>query len=190
MHKRHITSVLFISIFLYLAAAGNINAAIYDTVSLSRAIPHKNFHTARLSEDVDSIVVVKHFRQMYVFKQGHLQKVYKIALGEQPIGPKHFEGDRKTPEGRYTITRKNAVSAAHKSLRISYPNDDDRSYAKKYGKPTGGDVMIHGILNGEEKNTAEWMKNDWTWGCIAVTNEEVDELFEHVKVGAPIVILP
>jgi murein L,D-transpeptidase YafK len=79
---------------------------------------------------------------------------------------------------------------AHKSLAISYPNNKDRQFARKYGKPTGGDVMIHGILNGDEANAKDYVGSDWTWGCIAITNEEVDELFTYVKLGAPINILP
>lgn len=161
-----------------------------DSVAAGRLVRRGNFHAARLQAEVDSIVVVKKFRHMYAFGGGKLLKVYNIALGEQPVGPKHFEGDRKTPEGVYRITQKNPNSTCHKSLRISYPNDDDRRYARKYGKRTGGDVMIHGILNGEETNAAAWMKGDWTWGCIAVYNEDIEELYEFVKIGSPINIMP
>lgn len=151
---------------------------------------NNKFHERYLKTEVDSIVVVKHFRHMYVFNNKKLLKVYSISLGEQPVGAKHFKGDRKTPEGIYYITKRNANSMAHKSLAISYPNDKDRQYAKSQHRDTGGDVMIHGILNGEEANTADWMKSDWTWGCIAVTNQDVDELYEHVQIGSPINILP
>lgn len=156
----------------------------------SRTIRRTAMHEAKLLKEVDSILVVKHFRHMYVYNHGALLKVYKIVLGESPVGPKHFQGDRKTPEGLYHISRKNAQSMAHKALGISYPNEADRRYARKYGKSTGGDVMIHGILNGHEAETAEWMKSDWTWGCIAVTNDDVDELFAHVDIGVPINIIP
>jgi murein L,D-transpeptidase YafK len=148
------------------------------------------FHAAGVAQPIDSILVVKRYRHMYAYNNGKLLKVYNIRLGQQPVGPKHFQGDLKTPEGLYYITQKNPASTCYKSLRISYPGDADRAYARKYGKPTGGDVMIHGILNGEEKNTAEWMKSDWTWGCIAVNNTDMDELYKYVQVGAAINILP
>ena len=148
------------------------------------------FHSAALTEEVDSIVVVKKYRHMFVFNNRRLLKVYHISLGEAPVGAKHFKDDRKTPEGLYYIDCKNPKSMAHKSLGVSYPNNEDRKYARKFGRETGGDIKIHGIVNGYEKQTADWMKADWTWGCIAVTNPEMDELFEHVKMGAPINILP
>ncbi len=127
---------------------------------------------------------------MYVYNNHHLVKIYRIVLGEQPEGKKHFEGDRKTPEGLYHINGKNPKSMAYKSLGISYPNDDDRMYARSKGLPTGGDIKIHGIVNGYESETDDWMKSDWTWGCIAVTNADMEELFQFVNVGTPINILP
>ena len=148
------------------------------------------FHEIHLKSDIDSIVVMKRFRQMYVFNNRRLIKVYKVALGDSPIGQKHFQGDMKTPEGRYHICGKNEQSVAHRSLAISYPNEDDRRYAKRFGKPTGGDIMIHGIMNGDENNAAAYDGTDWTWGCIAVSNPEIEELFEHVKIGTPIIIKP
>jgi len=153
-------------------------------------MPKHNFHAGPLKEPVDSILVVKRFRHMYVFNHNKLLKVYKIALGEQPVGPKHFKDDRKTPEGIYHIIGRNPYSEAHKSLRIDYPNDQDRQYAKSMGRPTGGDIMIHGLLNGEEDNADAYTDTDWTWGCIAVNNKEIDELYDHVIIGAPINILP
>ena len=127
---------------------------------------------------------------MYVFHNGKLLKVYHISLGTSPEGPKHFQGDRKTPEGLYFINDKNPSSIAHKSLGISYPNERDRKYAKYNGLPTSGDVKIHGIMNGYENQEDDWMKSDWTWGCIAVRNSEVDELYDRVIIGSPINILP
>ena len=140
-----------------------------------------SFHDGPLTEQVDSIVVVKRYRHMYVFNNKKLLKVYKICLGTSPTGHKHFQGDRKTPEGLYHINDKNAYSMAHKSLGISYPNEDDRKYARKAGKPTGGDVKIHGTLNGEEASEEEWAKSDWTWGCIAIRNKEIDRSEEHTS---------
>jgi murein L,D-transpeptidase YafK len=156
-----------------------------DTTSVQRG-----FHNGPLVGQVDSIVVVKRFRHMYLFSNKKLLKVYKISLGQVPVGAKHIQGDLKTPEGLYHIDGKNPYSIAHKSLGISYPNDNDRKYARTVGKPTGGDIKIHGMMNGKEAEEEEWAKEDWTWGCIAIRNTEVDELYDHIVVGAPILILP
>jgi murein L,D-transpeptidase YafK len=149
------------------------------------------FLLKKLDQPVDSILVVKKYRHMYVFNKGKLLKVYNVSLGTVPIGHKHFQGDFKTPEGLYRIVHKNPYSQAHKSLAISYPNDNDRRYAKKHGKPTGGDVMIHGLWNGwSDDDETDYSKEDWTWGCIAVKNLEIDELYDQVILGCPINILP
>ena len=150
----------------------------------------RSFHQGPLTMAVDSILVVKRYRHMYVFNNKKLLKVYKISLGTSPVGPKHFQGDRKTPEGLYHIDGKNPNSMAHKSIGISYPNDNDQKYARSKGLPTGGDIKIHGTLNGEEAVEEEWAKEDWTWGCIAVRNADVDELYDHIVIGAPILIEP
>ena len=143
-----------------------------------------------LTQAVDSISVIKSKRLMMVFGRQKLLKQYSISLGQNPIGPKHFKGDRKTPEGLYQINGKSAQSMAHKCLGISYPNEKDRAYAQRFGKSTGGDVKIHGFLNGYENEPESFIGFDWTWGCIAVTNDEVDELFEHVVIGSNILIQP
>lgn len=143
-----------------------------------------------LTAQVDSILVLKSKRELIVFNSRNLLKVYHASLGQIPVGKKHFKGDLKTPEGLYHINGKNAHSEAHKNLGISYPNDADRAYAKKMGRPTGGDVKIHGALNGYNGDKTDYQGSDWTWGCIAVLDEEVDELFTHVPIGTPINILP
>lgn len=125
-----------------------------------------------------------------VFCKQKLLKEYRISLGEKPLGAKHFKGDRKTPEGLYQINSKSAQSMAHKCLGISYPNEADRAYARRFGKSTGGDVKIHGFLNGYENEPESFIGFDWTWGCIAVTNDEIDELFEHIIIGSNILIQP
>ena len=142
-----------------------------------------------LTRQVDSILVLKSKRELLVFNSHKLLKVYHASLGQIPVGPKHFKGDLKTPEGLYHINGRNAKSEAHKNLGISYPSDADRAYAKKMGKPTGGDVKIHGALNGFNGDKHDYQGSDWTWGCIAVLDEEIDELFTHVPIGTPINIL-
>jgi murein L,D-transpeptidase YafK len=144
----------------------------------------------RLSKQVDSIVLVKRLRVLMVFTGSCLQKVYHVALGGSPIGSKHFEGDEKTPEGLYYINGKNPHSAYHRNLGISYPNSTDREYARVHGRRPGGDLKIHGLPNGKGYIGKAHLTKDWTWGCIALTDEEVDELYQYTAVGVPIMILP
>jgi murein L,D-transpeptidase YafK len=147
---------------------------------------------AKLPDEVlvDSIAVHKSKHEMEVFHHGHLLKIYKVQLGTNPVGPKRFSGDGKTPEGLYYISGKNAQSLFHKSLEISYPNQQDVLRAAEAGKHPGGDIMIHGLPNGEENVGPKRYRNDWTLGCIAVRNGDIDELFEHVGVDVPILITP
>lgn len=142
------------------------------------------------SAQVDSIIIYKSKRELLVYSKGKLLKKYKIALGRNPIGAKAFEGDRKTPEGIYYINDKNPTSGWHKNLGISYPNAVDRKRAKQLGKATGGDIKIHGLQNkrGFVGKFHRW--KDWTLGCIALTDNEVDELYRAVKIGTPIEIKP
>jgi murein L,D-transpeptidase YafK len=139
---------------------------------------------------IDKIVVYKSQRQMFVYSNGQLLKTYKISLGRQPIGAKEFEGDKKTPEGFYSINDKNPNSGYHKNLGISYPDKDDVENAKRLAKPAGGDIKIHGLRNkyGFIGKFHRWF--DWTLGCIAVTNDEIDELYRAVKTGISIEIKP
>ncbi len=138
----------------------------------------------------DRIVVYKSRRILELRAEGKLLKSYSIALGLQPKGHKEFEGDRRTPEGVYFINGKNPKSDYYKNLGISYPNNKDRAHAKKSGKPTGGDVKIHGM-----RNDMAWLGKchrlkDWTHGCIAVTNEEMEEIYQAVAMKTTIEILP
>lgn len=139
---------------------------------------------------IDAIEVYKSKREMIVFSEGKSLKVYKIALGKNPIGPKEFEGDCKTPEGIYIINDRNPNSAYHKNLGISYPDESDLRNAAKVGKPAGGDIKIHGLKNGKGWISKFHRLKDWTAGCIAVTNSEIDELFASVQPGAVIKIYP
>jgi len=141
-------------------------------------------------ETIDKIVVNKSKREMLIYSKGNLLKTYKIALGKNPIGDKQFEGDDKTPEGFYFINDKNPNSSYHKNLGVSYPNANDSAEAKSFNKPVGGDIKIHGIRNYMGIIGKFHTLRDWTKGCIAVTDEEIDELFEHVPIGTPIQINP
>ena len=138
---------------------------------------------------IDKILVEKSKREMHVFFNGKKLNTYSISLGFRPNGKKQFEGDGKTPEGRYSIVSKNYNNIAHKSFGISYPNTADRQFAARHHKSAGGDIMLHGLMNG----LGYWGKFhrfiDWTAGCIALTNNEMDDLFRHVDVGCEVEIV-
>jgi murein L,D-transpeptidase YafK len=147
-----------------------------------------NFNRLPKNTEIDGLVVYKSERKLVAFSKGNIIKSYRIALGKSPIGAKHFQGDNKTPEGVYYINGRNGYSIAYKNLGISYPNSNDLSNSK--GKPTGGDIKIHGLMN-----TLWFIGNfhrlsDWTNGCIAVNNFEMDELYNSVKTRTRIEIRP
>ena len=132
--------------------------------------------------NVDQIVVWKSKRRLTLFSNNKPVKSFIIRLGFNPVGPKMKEGDGRTPEGNYWITHKNPDSAFHKSLGISYPNSNDKILAKSHGVLPGKDIFIHG----GPKNFFKHLLFDWTEGCIAVTNSEIDEIYEMVSVNTPI----
>jgi murein L,D-transpeptidase YafK len=145
---------------------------------------------ARAEHAADLIVVRKAKRQMILLREGKTLRSYLVALGRTPVGPKRRQGDGKTPEGEYTISGRNKNSSYHRSLRISYPNSEDQSRARRAGVNAGGDIMIHGLPNGVGKIGAAHRLNDWTEGCIAVTNDEIEEIWRLVPDGTPIRIEP
>lgn len=139
---------------------------------------------------VDEILVLKNARRLILIKDRKQIKKYRISLGSNPIGHKTQEGDGKTPEGRYTIDYRNPKSKYHLSLHISYPNNADEAQAKRRRVSPGGDIMIHGLPNGFG-SMGEFQKYaDWTQGCIAVTDEDIEELWRAVPNGTPIEIRP
>ncbi|MHB1459621.1 MAG: L,D-transpeptidase family protein [Armatimonadota bacterium] len=139
---------------------------------------------------VDEILVQKSRRRLIAMRDGKQIKVYRISLGSNPVGHKTQEGDGKTPEGRYTIDYRNPKSKYHLALHISYPNKADKAQAKNRRVSPGGDIMIHGLPNGLGEIGGFQRYADWTQGCIAVTDEEIDELWRAVPNGTPIEIRP
>ena len=132
---------------------------------------------------IDRIVVEKSARTLSTFRSGKLVKQYRIALGQNPNGAKEQEGDMKTPEGTYTVDGRNAASDFHLALHISYPSAADSARAAD----PGSDLEIHGLPNGH--GSADFHPNtDWTAGCIAVTDEEIDELWQITPVGTVVEI--
>jgi len=139
--------------------------------------------------NIDSIQVYKSKRKLMFFRNGDVSGEFRISLGFHPKGKKRYEKDGKTPEGLYEIDGKNPKSVAHKNLGISYPNQNDRSIASRAGQKAGGAIKIHGLLKKYRKLGKLHRFYDWTAGCIAVTDEEVDYLYENTAVGTPIRIL-
>jgi murein L,D-transpeptidase YafK len=139
---------------------------------------------------VDKILVEKSKRRLTIFEHGKKLKSYLVSLGRNPKGPKEEEGDEKTPEGNYTIDYKKSDSDYHLALHISYPNKNDIKRAQKLGVSPGGAIMIHGIRNGFGRLGGQLKSFDWTLGCIAVTNKEIEELWRVVPKGTPIEIDP
>lgn len=154
---------------------------------LINLIPEKSLPAG---SEIDRLVVWKSKRELVAYSNEKVIKTYRISLGRTPVGAKKFEGDCKTPEGLYYIIDKNPNSVCHKNLGISYPNKRDKTNAQKIGKSTGGDIKIHGLRNNFEMvgKLHRWF--DWTAGCIAVTNKEMDELYQKVRIGTPIEINP
>lgn len=150
----------------------------------------KNFEPLPQGIEITKLLVLKQQRQMFAYANEKLVKIYPISLGFNPIGHKQFEGDGKTPEGIYTINERNKNSGYHKNLGISYPNKTDIAFAQSQGKSPGGLIKIHGLRNGLGSIGRGHLLKDWTHGCIAVTNEEIDELFSAVIHQAEIEIKP
>lgn len=139
---------------------------------------------------VDVVRVHKNKRKMELLSKGVVVKTYAIALGGSPVGPKTEEGDKKTPEGHYVFDWRNPKSAFYKSIHISYPNTQDRLNAERHNKKPGGDIFLHGLGRGWSFLGPLHVMHDWTLGCIAVNNDEMDEIWALVPNGTPIHILP
>lgn len=140
------------------------------------------------AETVDSVLVDKSDEKLYLLKDGSVIAEYSVAFGANPVGHKQQEGDERTPEGRYLLDYKKADSSFYKAIRISYPNEADKKAAAARGVDPGGLIMIHG-----QRNWLGWLsfitqRFNWTDGCIAVTNSEMDEIWNSVAVNTPIEI--
>ena len=135
-------------------------------------------------------MVMKKDRTLTLLSQGKVLKTYKVALGGEPVGPKVRQGDHETPEGVYILDHRNAHSHFYHSIHISYPNVQDRARARKLGVSPGGDIYVHGLPNGYDWLGSSHRLKDWTDGCIAVTNQEMDEIWRTVADGTVIEIKP
>jgi len=140
--------------------------------------------------EVDAVLVEKAARRLTLLSRGRPVRVYSVALGREPVGPKIQQGDDRTPEGSYVIDSRNYNSAYHLALHLSYPNAADRARAAVLGVGPGGDIMIHGLPNGLGWLGPAHREHDWTRGCIAVTDREIEEISSLVSDGTPVQIRP
>jgi len=138
----------------------------------------------------DKVIVKKSQAKLLLMYKGKVIKEYHVAFGAEPKGHKQQEGDERTPEGKYVLDYKKSNSSFYKAIHISYPNEQDKVHAKKLGVDPGGLIMIHGQKNGFGLFSFITQKFNWTNGCIAVTNSEMDEIWEAVDENTPIEILP
>jgi murein L,D-transpeptidase YafK len=144
---------------------------------------------ARPGEKADLVVVDKSERTLRVYQDGNAIRIYRgLQFGDAPQGHKRFQGDEKTPEGRYVLDYANPQSSYYLSLHVSYPNAQDRAYARARGRSPGGDIFIHGQPNGMPFDAR--VEGDWTDGCIALSNREIAEIWSLVPDGTPIDIRP
>jgi murein L,D-transpeptidase YafK len=145
---------------------------------------------AQALPQADHVVVIKGARTLTLMRQGKMIKTYKISLGREPLGHKEKAGDSKTPEGDYLIDGRNPHSKFHLALHISYPSSQDKMQAERGGRAPGGAIMIHGRPNWTGWIRSLYEDRDWTDGCIAVSNAEMDEIWSAVPDGTPVSILP
>ncbi|MDJ0938645.1 MAG: L,D-transpeptidase family protein [Woeseiaceae bacterium] len=143
---------------------------------------------AVVADSVDSVLVDKSDEKLYLLSDGEVIAEYSVALGASPDGHKQEQGDERTPEGEYVLDYKLADSSYYKAIHISYPNEADRAAAAERGVDPGGAIMIHGQRNGFGWLSLIAQRFDWTDGCIAVTNREMDEIWDLVSVPTPIEI--
>ena len=143
-------------------------------------------------ERADRILVDKSDHRLTVLSRGKVIASFAAGFGLHPVGHKQRQGDRRTPEGKYVLDRKNPNSAYYRSIHISYPNDADRAQARRGGYPPGGDIMVHGQPNDARVAAAValWPSPDWTDGCISLSNADMKRLWELVDVPVPIEIRP
>ncbi|WP_346838645.1 L,D-transpeptidase family protein [Microbulbifer sp. SAOS-129_SWC] len=159
----------------------------YLTLALLLLLPALSYATVK---PVDMVVVYKSKGLMQLKRHGKVVRSYKVVFGDNPRGHKVRQGDERTPEGRYTLDWKNPHSRFYRSIHISYPNKADRAHAAKLGVNPGGDIMIHGIKP-EWKGMEKYLSRmNWTDGCIAVNNRQMDEIWAMVKTPTPITIYP
>lgn len=164
----------------------NRRQVVSGLVSVAAVLAGGKMEAAVQSGYIDQIRVLKRKRTLQLLSDGKMMREYNIRLGFNPEGSKRFFGDGRTPEGRYRIEGRNPFSRFHLSLKIDYPNDADRRFAYKHGRSPGGEIFIHGQVNGSRYTNPA----DWTEGCIALSDADMDEVWKYVPIGCVIDIKP
>ena len=141
-------------------------------------------------QKADFVLVKKSESKLFLMSGGQVFREFSVVFGANPKGHKQQEGDERTPEGKYILDYKKADSGYYKAIRVSYPNHEDRQRAKARGVSPGGQIMIHGQRNGFGWLSFITQRFNWTNGCVAVTNSEMEEIWQAVDVGTPIEIVP
>ena len=170
-----------------------LTVMLVGILTLSGCTTQPPSKTTRANGPVDTVVVKKSQRQLELLSRGQVVRQYRVALGAAPVGHKYREGDQRTPEGRYRLNWRNSQSNFYKSMHISYPSDTDRALSRQLGyNNPGGMIMLHGLPNYIQSPNLrqQYANRDWTEGCIAVQNHEMDEIWSLVKDGTPIHIIP
>jgi lipoprotein-anchoring transpeptidase ErfK/SrfK len=160
------------------------------TAPAAPSAPRAQLTGARRRFAADSVLVEKGLHRLTLYAGGLPLRTYDISLGRTPSGAKLQMGDFRTPEGLYFIDARNPQSQFHRGLHVSYPNAQDVARARALGVDTGGDIMIHGLPNGQGQLGGKHRAYDWTSGCVAVTNEEIEEIWDSVPLGTPVRIVP
>ena len=173
-----------------------LTALVSSVFALTMALPPSHASTPTLARAIgpgpvgiaDSVVIEKRSHRLTLFHMGRPMRIYHVALGRDPDKDKVSAGDRRTPEGLFSVEARNANSQYHLALRLSYPDLRHRTIAEQLGVSPGGDIMIHGLPNGRHKVGAFHRTKDWTNGCIALTDQEIEEIWSAVPVGTPVEI--
>ena len=190
-----IFSICLLSAYVLYDRYGKYLPTTASDVVFPTALTGAQIQSIRQNTPIDIIHVYKSQRYLILQHQNKIIRRYPIRLGFSPIGHKVQEGDGKTPEGRYVIDWRNRQSSFYKSLHVSYPNAKDHQNAQQLGVSTGGDIMIHGSATTKQVKALPnlmryFPQKDWTWGCIAVRNIDIDEIWQLVNNSTVIEIHP
>lgn len=180
---------LTIAMGLSISAVASSSVAYVKKTPVTENNTAENLQANSNTPVIDKVFVDKSERTLQLLSDDKVIKSYRIALGGSPRGHKQRQGDKRTPVGSYTLDYKNEKSKFYRSIHISYPNAVDKARAKALGVSPGGDIMIHGQTNGRGHLASITQQRDWTEGCIAVTNDEMNEIMEVVELGTPIEIV-
>jgi len=175
---------------LALLAASSVTAQIVPAGAAGTGVGRVESSTDVGLTQADAIVVRKSERRLYLMRNGAVLRSFKVALGLRPEGHKEYEGDFRTPEGRYRLVRRNPNSEFFLSIQVSYPNETDMANAKRLGMRPGGNIMIHGRPNTPRKPADYYANVDWTEGCISVSNSDMVEIWLMTPADTPIEIQP